>query len=534
MLVRIHNPIHGPPAQDDAPAVRVDAALESLEEQRVAILYNGWPMWQVMLDELVRTLHERHPSAQVKQYSIPRGSAAAPEVLDAVAAESDCAIVGLGNCGSCTAWSYHDSVELMKAGVPTVWVITKEFQSLADAVRGARPAELPTITLPVNPETGSREDALALMGTTIPAILGSLTAPAADGGSASAAVAGRAPDRHVDAPEEAGDCFDFMYARGWTDGLPVIPPTEARVDRMLAALGDVDRDEVLATLPPQYGRVTPENIATNAVMAGCRPEDMPLLVAQTLAAATPDFNLNGIATTTASSTPLTIVNGPVRTALGINCERGMMGPGRRGNATIGRALRLLMLNVGGAEPGTVSKSVHGQPGRYTLCFGEHEEQSPWAPLHVDRGLAAGDSAVTLFGVLGTTNVMTERRDWRGMLAALGDSLAFIGSNNVLMGRGSVVVVLTPGHARVLDAAGLSKADVQQEIWQYARLPRSRFPETVRPQPPNVWLEDGDDILVVKRPENVLLVVAGGPEAHYATVMPTHPSVVPVTREVAGG
>src|SRR5205814_4857031 len=191
------------------------------------------------------------------------------------------------------------------------------------------------------------------------------------------------------------DEIEAWFDKGVTDGLPVVPPTRERVQAMLAATSRA-RDELLGEMPPNYGRVTVEKAAVNAVMAGCRPEYLPVVLAATECACDPAFNLHGVATATHCSAPLIVVNGPVRQRIDLNCSSGVVAPGYRANATLGRALRLLMINVGGARPGEISMSTFGHPGRYTYCIGEHEEASPWPPYHVARGLPPGSSAVTLF------------------------------------------------------------------------------------------------------------------------------------------
>src|SRR6266850_633011 len=187
--------------------------------------------------------------------------------------------------------------------------------------------------------------------------------------------------------------FDAWFDKGVTDGLPVVPPTRERVETLLAATRR-GRDESLGEMPPNYGRVTVEKAAVNAVMAGCRPEYLPVVLAAAECACDPAFNLHGVATSTHFSAPLIVVHGPVRQRIGLNCSFGVFGSGYRANATLGRALRLLMINVGGARPGEISMSTFGHPGRYTYCIGEHEEASPWPPYHVARGLPPGSSAVT--------------------------------------------------------------------------------------------------------------------------------------------
>src|SRR5712691_9357620 len=196
-------------------------------------------------------------------------------------------------------------------------------------------------------------------------------------------------------PDLDADAIEELFARGVTDGLPVVPPTRARVDRAIAASGRAP-DALIARVPPNYGRATVEKIAINAVMAGCRPAYLPVIIAAVEAACAPAFNLHGVSTSTHFSAPLIVVNGPIRARIELNCSFGVFGPGHRANATIGRALRLVMINVGGAKPGETSMSTFGHPGRYTYCIGEHEEASPWAPYHTERGFSAADSTVTLF------------------------------------------------------------------------------------------------------------------------------------------
>src|SRR5436853_3105920 len=188
----------------------------------------------------------------------------------------------------------------------------------------------------------------------------------------------------------AADAIEELYARGVTDGLPVVPPTRARVARAIAASGR-GPDELVGLVPPNYGRATVEKVAVNAVMAGCRPEYLPVVIAAVEAVCDEAFDLHGVSATTNAPSPLVVVNGPIRGALDINCGAGVFGPGWRANATIGRALRLVCVNLGGAAPGVISMSTLAHPGRYTYCIGEREEASPWESLAVEHGFAPGDS-----------------------------------------------------------------------------------------------------------------------------------------------
>ena len=178
--------------------------------------------------------------------------------------------------------------------------------------------------------------------------------------------------------------YEHAYEQGWTDGLPIVPATPAAVQRFVAASGRA-ADDMIGLMPPRKGRATVEAIAVNAVMAGCRPDYMPVILAAVEGMLDPSYPLEFMQVTTNPMTPFLLVNGPVRGRLDINCGTGCLGPGWRANATIGRAIRLIMNNVGGALPGVYSKVSFGSPLRYSYICGENEEENPWTPFHVDRG-----------------------------------------------------------------------------------------------------------------------------------------------------
>jgi hypothetical protein len=245
------------------------------------------------------------------------------------------------------------------------------------------------------------------------------------------------------------DDIEAWFERGVTDGLPVVPPSRARVDAMLATTGRA-RDALVAEVPPNFGRATVEKLAVNAVMAGCRPDYFPVVLAVVEAACDPAFNLHGQSGTTNAASPLVILNGPLRQRLGVNCAAGVFGPGYRANATIGRALRLVMINLGGTRAGQISMSTMGHPGRYTYCIGEYEEVSPWQPLHVERGFDAVDSTVTLFS--GESPLMINDHLSRAapqLVASLGWSAAGIWNHKSFPLYGHTLFVIGPEHARTL-------------------------------------------------------------------------------------
>ncbi len=499
------------------------APLESLAGRKVALVKNAWPSWHRMVNRLGTLLADREDGVATEQHLVPNGSAADPEQLMLIAGSADAAVVGLANCGSCTAWSHHDAAVLASLGLPVVLVVTSEFTSLVDALADSSGIRLPTVTIETNPETVAEATALNLLEGAYPAIVDALTKPVTTAGRAGNGPVTVAPAlRYVD----ADDAVDRCHELGWTDGLPVVPPTARRVDAMLAELGDPG--DVVAPMPPSGAPVTNRALAANAVMAGCLPTHLPVLAAIVRAVCVPEFNLNGIATTTGPSTPFVVTGGPAAARAGLHAGRGALGPGWRANASIGRALRLLIANVGGARPGEVSKSIMGQPGRYSMCIAENEAQSPWEPLRATLGLDGDRSAVTVLGATGTMNVLTPRSDVDAMLTLLADSLAYLGNPNVVMGRGTVGVLITPGHAAAMARAGLTKADVSAEIWARSSIPIERFPASAHPDAPYEFVLHDGRVYPVAGPERIYVIVVGGPEPTHATVVPSHPSCFPVT------
>ena len=461
----------------------------------------------------------------VTSYVVPNGSAAAPELLAKIAAENDVAIVGLANCGSCTAWSFHDSAELFKAGLPVTWVATGEFEGLARSLALARRVPLPIVVLPKNPETIAMVEAIAMADDAFEAITSALVevAPDSDG-----------PDSRPDPVRElavgAGQSAqDLLYERGLTDGLPVIVPGEPEVAAMRAGLAD--RDEIIGYVPPTYFPLTAETLAANAVSGGMR------------APVHADTARRGAGDVRARVQPerdrdhhRTVDADGRRQRSGAWRDRSELRAGRARSRDEGERD-----DRPGAPPrhqqrrrrprGTISKSIMGQPGRFTFCLGEDEEDSPWEPLAETLGLDHGASAATVLGATGTINILTPRRGAENMMTMLADGLANMGNPNVIMGKGTVAVIITSGHAAVLDGAGYSKGDVARAIWAEARIPLDRFPPDVRPDPPYEFIEVGGYVHAAPDPEHVYVIVAGGPEPTHATVVPTHPSCVPVTEPI---
>lgn len=335
-----------------------------------------------------------------------------------------------------------------------------------------------------------------------------------------------------DAEDSPEGVFQLMLDRGWSDGLPVIPPSPGRVRRMVAYSGR-DPEEVIGHINPDGGAATVEKIAINAVMAGCLPEYMPVLIAAVEAVTEPVFNIHGLQTTTNPVSPLLIINGPIRNAIGVNSGRGCLGPGWRANATIGRALRLLLFNLGGAKPWNTDMAVHGMPGKFIFCLGENEEESAWQPLHVERGLAQEASAVTVVGSQGTSNCLTFYKMAESILTVIASAMADFSDNNYLLGMGNPLVILTPGHARLFAEQGFSKQDVKEWLFEHTKIPLDRFPrETSMINYEDGFVMDGDRVCSCRGPDDILVVVAGGPEPYHVAYCGNFGDTTAVTKPVA--
>lgn len=331
-------------------------------------------------------------------------------------------------------------------------------------------------------------------------------------------------------PDTPEALYDFISEKRWGDGLPVIPPTEDRVRAMVDGAGR-DPGEELGILGPVDAPCTVEKVAINAVLAGCKPEYLPVVLAAVEGIIEPQFNAKGIQATTNPVGVMVVVNGPVRQALEINCRRGCLGPGWRANATIGRALRLVMINVGGALPGKVDKAVHGFPGKYSFCFGEDEEGNPWSPLHVERGFDAGQSAVTVCGIQDQSNSLTtDVVDAETLLKVAAPCIATPASNNTLSGGGEPVVLITRGHAEMLHRQGWSKEKCQQYLYDHATVPLEALGDARYPG--KAPRSENGLVRAVKRPQDIMLIVAGGDEHYHLQVMHTFgEDTIAVTRPV---
>src|SRR6266567_7046947 len=315
--------------------------------------------------------------------------------------------------------------------------------------------------------------------------------------------------------QDGADELEEMFERGWTDGLPVIPPTAERVEAML---GGRDGDESLGPVPPAMGEATLARVAACAVLAGCRPEYFPVVAAAARAVLDPAFNLHGQAVTTQPTGQLVVVNGPVREAIGLNSGMGALGPGFRANLTIGRAVRLLVTLSGGAMPGTLDRATLGHMGKIGFCVAEDEETSPWEPLHAERGFEPGQSVVTVIGSDAPLNISDHRsRTPEDLAYVLAWAAASAWSTNWWPLAEPSVFVICPEHAQMFRDAGWTKQRLRQFMFEAVRKPARllRRGETT----PVVHAAD-PGALVPKwaSPEAIVLLVAGGEAGRYSAVL----------------
>ena len=324
--------------------------------------------------------------------------------------------------------------------------------------------------------------------------------------------------------------IEFCYQQGWTDGLPVIPPTEERVAAFLAHVKR-ERDEMIGMVPERRRRVTVEQVVANAVMAGCLPEYAPVVVAAVEAMLQLPFNVVGPSASLGGSAILVIVNGPVVEDLQINCRNNLFGPGNRANATIGRAVRLVLMNTCGAIPGLFDRSCLGHPGKYTYCIAENVQDSPWLPLHVERGFSPEASAVTVFACEGPRQVRNSLSPTpEGVLTTISDAMSSLGTSLTTSGsvadsasgtrQGEMVIVVAAEHMQTISRQGWAKREIRTYLSEHARrtvadLKRGGgLPGAVEP---------GDELTyvsVVERPDDLMIVAAGGDEGAMSAVIPS--------------
>jgi hypothetical protein len=506
--------------------------LDTLAGREIGFVDNSKLNADLFIARLGRALAERYavrPGAVIRK-SAPKDrlSDGDLERLQRCGAVIQC----FGDCGTSTSMSVADGVLLESRGIPTTTVISTAFARAARSqARGRGMGDLPIVEIPHPMHMATRAQIEARAEAAAAALAASLTSlPPAAGNHGPAA-------RGVAIPLAEGDAADqeYFFQQGWTDGLPVVPPTAAKVAAMLACVAR-DPGELIGPLPPAMRSASIEMIARNAVLAGCRPDYFPVVLAAVEALLDEDAQLYGIQTATNTTTPLIIVNGPIAAELDINARGNCFGQGWRANATIGRAVQLVFRNLGGDMPGETDMATHGQAGKFGLCIAEAEGDSPWAPFHVEAGFRAEDSTVTVIGASAPQNIFTYGCETGPeILDHLVGAVTGLGHNNIIFPSGPLFV-LAPEHAHALARDGFGKREIREQIFARGRIPLARFaPRTAAGLQHRRarWFEiagDPNNIGVADRPEDVHILVAGGAGIH-SLFVPTAFSYRPVTRAI---
>jgi hypothetical protein len=444
-------------------------------------------------------------------------------------AQCDAVVLCFGDCGTSTSINVADAVEIERRGIPTVNVLSTAFAEAARKQAAGRGLlELPLVRVPHPMHTAAHHTVTERADAAVDALVERLTSNAE-----SSAVATAAPDRFDGANDN--DDQEMLFARGWTDGLPVVYPTVNKVAAMVDACRR-DAKEEIGPIPPCWRNATIEKLAINAVMAGCKPDYFPVVLAAIDALLDNDCQLYGIQTATNTTAPLLIVNGPIADELGINSRGNVFGQGVRANATIGRAVQLVLRNIGGDIAGETDMATHGQAGKFSSCIAEAEADSPWAPLHVDAGFAAGENTVTAIGASAPHNIFTYGcKTGQDILDHFIGATTALGHNNIIFPTGPLFIV-SPEHAGTLARDGIGKKEIRNAVFERARIPLSRFAkrsvEGLRHRRLRWFAEvgDSDHIGVADRPEDINIVVAGGAGIH-SLFVPTAFSYRPVTRRI---
>jgi hypothetical protein len=407
-------------------------------------------------------------------------------------------------------------VELQKAGVATVTVVTDAFLDLGREVAAALGAAGIGIAVVPHPLGElKREQVAERARRAFPSIMIALQTP----GARTATTSPGTKPRVLALTGSWEEINTYFYAEGWTDGLPVVPPVRSRVEQFVAAAGPA-ADEVIGIVPPRMGIATVEKIAVNAVMAGCEPSHFPVVLAAVKAMCAPEFNLLPMQATTNPVTPLLIINGPIAQRLEVNGGCNVFGQGWKSNAAIGRAVRFVLVNIGGGAPGKLDHACHGQPGKYSFCIAENETANPWEPFHVERGYAASDSTVSVIGVAGTQDIIHYARTSADqVLNTLVQAIPRDGFKNLYSG-GEPLLVFGPEQAAILAAGGLSKKDVKRAFFDRTRVPLDLLnPETISLLSGRraKWFETGTplSIPIADSEDHVQIIVAGGAGNHTA-------------------
>jgi hypothetical protein len=516
--------------------------LSDLSGGTIGFFWNAKALGDVALERVKTNLAARFPDLTMRDYIGVNGQQlrrSTPEQLDRIAAECDAVVGATADCGSCCSWLVYEMVELERRGVPTVAITAEGF--VEDAHWSAKLFGCPEAPLLVTkyaitsqPEVLIHEMIDAATEQAVTAFTVAPTVPTEDlvhhvttGGASTFRYQG----------SDLLDAFDRMNAdfveKGWSDGLPLVPPTRAKVDAMVAASGRA-ADEVVGVFDPGYGIGTVEKIAANAVMAGCRPESMPVVMAVAEAYLDPWYGLRCLSMSTGPQHPLILVSGPYGHQIGMNSGCCALGPGSVSavNVGIGRASRLIMMNVGLCYPGVSDLDTIGATGKFGACVAENEGRTPWEPFRVAKGFDPDDTTVTLHGPYASSDVTdftsTTPEELLETFAMAARNAAVTSAGIWLTAAGQNItegpfhadwnplIMLAPDHAEVFRTAGWTRTQVQEEFFRRARAPfrtlmhhqPAELFDNAHPHLRFLWDAPDTEVSLYRRPDQIDLFVVG--------------------------
>ena len=541
--VEIVNPIATPRQEEEGfdrlpPAPR----LTDLRGATIGLFWNGKALGDVALERVTTDLAARFADLTFRNYIGVNGQAlrrSTPEQLDRIAAECDAVVGATADCGSCCSWLVYEMVELERRGVPTVTITAEGF--VEDAHWSAKLFGCPEAPLLVTksaitsqPESLIHEMIDAAIDQAVVAFTADPPVPTDE--FVHLVATPKSPTL-VYAGSDLLDCFDRMQAdfidNGWSDGLPLVPPTRAKVDAMVSASGRAP-DEVVGHFEPGYGVGTVEKIAANAVMAGCRPESMPVVLAIAEAYLDPWYGLRCLSMSTGPQHPLILVSGPYAHRIGMNSGCCALGPGSVSavNVGIGRASRLMMMNVGLCYPGVSDLDTIGATGKFGACVAENEGRTPWEAFRVAKGFTTEQTTVTLHGPYASSDVTdftsSTPEDLLETFAMAARNAAVTSAGIWLTNAGqgttegpfhgdwNPLLMLAPDHAEVFRVAGWSRAQVQEEFFRRARMPfrtlmhhqPQELFDSAHPHLRFLWEQPDTEVSLYRRPDQIDLFVVG--------------------------
>lgn len=519
--------------------VRLAARVPSLKGLKVGFLGNLKPNCDVLLHTTEEEVMKLGAAGTLFREKSSCSLGAEEDILEEIAGTCQAAVVALGDCGSCTSWSVHDAYELERRGIPTVTLVATPFRTLANVQRkGLGLDDLPFAIVPYPMSAVSVEEARRRAIAVRDEIVGALTARQDE-----AAVTGvlpppaKAEGRFVELADTSLEGVNqALYERQWTDGLPIVPPTAERVAEMLRYT-DLPADQALGKMGPRWIETTVHYVAVNAVMAGCRPEYFPVVLTAIQAALDPAFNLHGVQTTTNPCGVMVVVNGPIARELDINGGFNLFGQGWRANGTIGRAVRLCMINIGGARPVNGDMSPLGNPNKWGACIAENEGSSPWPPFHVTRGFDQQTSTVSVVAASAPQNLLEMSPSPTSIMRTMARAMTASGSNPVYF-EPPPLIVIGPLQAKQLAEGGYDRASIQKFVWEHARFDLddhdAKTQLAIRNWKPNsVKTENGKAVAYpTPKPEDICIIVAGGETGPHSAMVATFNGCEIVTRAIA--